>query len=827
MKLTHKLIAVLLAMAFIFALAITAATAEESDVSDVSDESVEYYHVTVNCGAGGICYISGFSPNGNVYDIPVGEPVTVTAVAGTDKSIDYFKVDGIKLSAKGKMSYEYTDDEMIDRVYDVAFKDDTSVGRDITFEGTGFAYTVNNTSVARANIGTVASISIGIYPEYKVTAVYINDEPQDIESGLTYQIVVGETNVVRVETVVLGGAHALTVTNEGNGTVTPESGAYHAGDSIELEFTPDEGYLLKQVIINGADMTAHVSDNKLTYVCGEEDISVTVSFGAAVEILFDIVGKGSILPDKTLYAVGEVVTVKFVPDFNSASSEYWLFGSLMQGETDLTESVTANNEFTFTVTEPMQYTVTFVPAILVTPNVTSGGKLYVNGIEIAASTRFAKGSELKIEVVPAIGYKVDTFRIDGELKTLDANGCYTIASSSSSVRIAIKFALSSVDKPVYTISATAGEGGSISPAGANDVYSGESLMFTFIPDNGYVVDTVTVDGFTVNISGNAYTITGITSNGNIHVTFKKDEIIIPPEDDYITSSDVDWSRATIYVNISQKTKVAKEVFEKIVASNKVCVFYNDTIKIMVPQGTSITVESDVVDLAVTVNGVGASFDTIAESIANKVGNVGYSAIAMPTDVLWPDGTTLSFNMGGEYIETTVDYYVLGLSTLASPKKPDGSAAANYATVDSDGWLCVYYFNDEYVVFVEHLEDRYTVVSTGSTGGTISPIGSKSVSVGSSTTYSIVADDGYIISNVYVDGMALEDASGEMLYSYTFEKISSDHTIEAVFAIDANAESKGNEDGQPNTGLIVAIVIIVLAVLAAAVLFFIRWKQEKY
>jgi hypothetical protein len=73
--------------------------------------------------------------------------------------------------------------------------------------------------------------------------------------------------------------------------------------------------------------------------------------------------------------------------------------------------------------------------------------------------------------------------------------------------------------PTLTITASAGQHGTISPSGPVSVNYGASQTFTFTKDNGYVVDTVTVDGVSQG-SISSYPFSGVTSDHTISVTFK-------------------------------------------------------------------------------------------------------------------------------------------------------------------------------------------------------------------------------------------------------------------------------------------------------------------
>lgn len=71
----------------------------------------------------------------------------------------------------------------------------------------------------------------------------------------------------------------------------------------------------------------------------------------------------------------------------------------------------------------------------------------------------------------------------------------------------------------HTITATAGENGVISPAGAITLEEGQSETFTFTPNEGYEVSDVIVDGVSVGAM-DSYTVEDIKKNMTISVIFK-------------------------------------------------------------------------------------------------------------------------------------------------------------------------------------------------------------------------------------------------------------------------------------------------------------------
>ena len=80
-------------------------------------------------------------------------------------------------------------------------------------------------------------------------------------------------------------------------------------------------------------------------------------------------------------------------------------------------------------------------------------------------------------------------------------------------------------KEKYTITATAGAHGSISPSGNVEVLEGSSQIFVITAEDGYEIDSLTVDGKAVD-AATSYTFENVTAAHTIAVTFKMQYKII-------------------------------------------------------------------------------------------------------------------------------------------------------------------------------------------------------------------------------------------------------------------------------------------------------------
>ncbi len=124
------------------------------------------------------------------------------------------------------------------------------------------------------------------------------------------------------------------------------------------------------------------------------------------------------------------------------------------------------------------------------------------------------GASQTFTISPSFGYDILQVTVDGVNQ--GALSSYTFNSVQANHTIAATFTAS-----VYTITATAGANGTISPTGAVSVTHGNNQTFTFTPNSGYVVDQVTIDGGAPVAAGASYTFTNVTANGHtIAITFK-------------------------------------------------------------------------------------------------------------------------------------------------------------------------------------------------------------------------------------------------------------------------------------------------------------------
>ena len=113
------------------------------------------------------------------------------------------------------------------------------------------------------------------------------------------------------------------------------------------------------------------------------------------------------------------------------------------------------------------------------------------------------------------------------------------------------------------------------------------------------------------------------------------------------------------------------------------------------------------------------------------------------------------------------------------------AVAN-ADADFSGWAggectgtgdCTVTVNQDTVITALFTLKSYTFTASVNEGGTIEPEGEVALNIGTAQTFTFTPQIGYYLSDLLVDGVSVGAVT-----TYTFENVTSNHTIRAVFAI---------------------------------------------
>jgi flagellin-like protein len=343
------------------------------------------------------------------------------------------------------------------------------------------------------------------------------------------------------------------------------------------------------------------------------------------------------------------------------------------------------------------------------------------------------GASQTFTITPNTGYHVSDVLVDGS--SVGAVSSYTFSNVQADHMISASFSNQ------YTITASAGSGGSISPSGSVSVNTGGSQTFTITPNTGYQVASVLVDGVPFGALSN-YAFNNVQADHTISASFSVIQYVI-------TAS------AGSGGSISP--------------SGSVSVNYGASQTFTITPNTGYQVSSVIVD-GVSVGAVTSyTFNNVqaTHTISSSFTIIQYviTASAGSGGSISPSGS-VSVNYGFSQtftIAANIGYHVSGV--LVDGVSVGVVSSYTFSNVQAAHTISASFSN------------QYTITALAGANGAISPSGSVQVTQGQSRTFTITPNTGYQVSSVIVDGVSVGAVT-----SYTFNNVQADHTISASFSV---------------------------------------------
>jgi hypothetical protein len=296
----------------------------------------------------------------------------------------------------------------------------------------------------------------------------------------------------------------------------------------------------------------------------------------------------------------------------------------------------------------------------------------------------------------------------------------------------------------YTITASAGANGSISPSGSVSITSGSNGQFTITPDAGYRVADVVVDGVSKG-AVTSYIFRQVIGNHTISASFTPDAYSITATAD-VNGSITPSGAVSVNTGATQTFTITPNTGYQV---------SNITVDGLVVGGfTSYTFSN--VHANHTIN---ASFKTATQTITATAGTGGSTSPAGISTYLYGADRTYTITPAtGHHI---ADVLVDGTSIGAVPNYTFSNITANHTISAS---------------FAANAS--YTITASAGPNGSISPSGSVSVTGGTKQSFTMTPAPGYRVQLVLVDG-----ASAGTGTIYNFSNVTTDHTISVSFEPD--------------------------------------------
>lgn len=282
-----------------------------------------------------------------------------------------------------------------------------------------------------------------------------------------------------------------------HGSVTADKMTAEVGADVTFTVTPDENYSVKSFKVNNDEKQLNDS-NQVVVKMVEGGLTVSAEFeinSAAVTITQ--ADHGSISADKSTAKIGEDVTFKITSDTGYDVSFFKVNGSDVGYVTkeDPTTRKTYGEAKVKMVSGGLTVTAEFKLGVYsIEWDTPTHGTIAVEGDKKSATY----GEEVKFIFTPDTGYEIKYLTINEEQVQWASDNTYTTTMGEYGLFVTVQFGLEN-----ETITVNAGEHGTIEHKNkaddSQDYLYGDTAVVTVTPNEGYMIETITVDGKAIEV----------------------------------------------------------------------------------------------------------------------------------------------------------------------------------------------------------------------------------------------------------------------------------------------------------------------------------------
>ncbi|NME71014.1 InlB B-repeat-containing protein [Flammeovirga aprica] len=525
--------------------------------------------------------------------------------------------------------------------------------------------------------------------------------------------------------------YTITVLAVENGVINPGTVTLEEGSDQTFTIEANAGYEISDVTVDGVSQGV-IKSYSFENLSSNHTIGATFSLipPTTYTITVSDVENGSINPGTVILEEGSDQTFTIEANTGYEISDVTVDG-VSQGviESYSFENLSSDHTIgaTFTLIPPTTYTITVLDV--------------ENGVINPGTVTLEEGSDQTFTIEANAGYEISDITVDGVSQGVIES--YSFENLSSDHTIGATFSL--IPPTTYTITVLEVENGSITP-GTVTLEEGSDQTFTIEAEAGYEISDVTVDGVSQGVI-ESYSFENLSSDHTIGATFS----LIPPTTYTITVLEVE-NGAINPGTITLEEGSAQTFTIEANAGYEIS-------DVTVDGVSQDVIESYSFENLSADHTIGATFSLIpATTYTITVLDVENGTVN-PGTVTLEEGSAQTFtieaNAGYEISDVTVDGVSQGVIESYSFENlsSDHTIGATFSLIPPT---------------------TYTITVSNVENGTINP-GTVTLEEGSDQTFTITADENYMLSDVLIDGVSVGPLS-----SYTFTDLKANHTIEAEF-----------------------------------------------
>lgn len=313
--------------------------------SDSADDTINVYYEDMKVSLEKTVPATDISVSPKTMDLTIGEKDTVVATVTPSNTTDtiVFTSDNPDVASVGAASGEVTALAEGTAVITAKANDTVFAECKVTVKNNTFSITVKSNNdaygTASADVSEAAeNTKVTLTAVPKTGYKFVEWKSDDVTiTDNTFTMPAKAVEITAVFEEKAAGEFDITVAKTANGTVTVKGGktASVKDETIDLVITPDKGYEIDTVKVNGEAITG------TSFTMPEKDVTIEVTFKKSTyTITVAAAANGTVTADKATAQMGDIVTVTATPDKDYELSKLTVNGTVI---TDTTFTMPAEN----------------------------------------------------------------------------------------------------------------------------------------------------------------------------------------------------------------------------------------------------------------------------------------------------------------------------------------------------------------------------------------------------------------------------------------------------------------------------------------------------
>ena len=347
-----------------------------------------------------------------------------------------------------------------------------------------------------AEVGADVTFTVTPDENYSVKSFKVNNDEKQLNDSNQVVVKMVEGGLTVSAEFEINSA-AVTITQADHGSISADKSTAKIGENVTFTVAPEANYVVSSFKVNDVDVALD-GNNQAVVVMVAGGLNVTASFElGSGTVTIGTMEHGAVTADKMTAKIGEDVTFKITSETGYEVNFFKVNGISVKYEAkeDPTTGKTYGEAKVKMVSGGLTVTAEFKLAVYtIEYDTPAHGTIAVEGDKASATY----GEEVKFIFTPETGYEIKYLTINEEQVQWASDNTYTTIMGEYGLFVTVQFGLEN-----ETITVNAGEHGTIEHKNkaddTQDYLYGDTAVVTVTPNEGFMIETITVDGKTIQV----------------------------------------------------------------------------------------------------------------------------------------------------------------------------------------------------------------------------------------------------------------------------------------------------------------------------------------